>query len=69
MGTEKMPVAERGEGNYKATKDYDERSEKFVENNRGQMDDMAREAAASLDGEEGEELREAEREGRSHARK
>jgi hypothetical protein len=69
MGAEKMPESERGEGNYKASKDYDERSEKFVEKNRGKLDDMAREAADSLEGSEGDDLRKAEDEGRSHARK
>ena len=69
MGAEKMPESERGEGNYKASKDYDERSEKFVEKNRDKIDEMARDAADALDGEEGEELREAEQEGLDHARK
>lgn len=69
MATEKMPESERGEGNYKASKDYDERSEKFVEKNRGKMDELARDAAKSVDGKEGDELRRAEKEGLSHARK
>lgn len=68
MGADKMPESERGEGNYKASKDYDERSEKFVEKNRDKLAEMAREAADSLEGDEGEELREAEREGLSHSR-
>lgn len=69
MGAEKMPESERGEGNYKASKDYDERSEKFVEKNRDKLSEMAREAADALDGSEGDELREAEQEGRDQARK
>jgi len=69
MGAEKMPESERGEGNYKASKDYDERSEKFVDKNRDKLAEIAREAADALDGSEGEELREAEKEGLSHARK
>jgi hypothetical protein len=69
MGTEKMPESERGEGNYKATKVYDERSEEFLEKNRDKVDDMARDAADALDGKEGDELRQAERDDRSHARR
>jgi hypothetical protein len=69
MTVEKMPESERGEGNYKATKDYDRRSEEFVAENREELARLAREAAAALDGAEGEELKQAEDEGRSHARK
>ncbi len=69
MGAEKMPESERGEGSYKGSKDYDERSEKFLEKNRDKVTEMAREAADALDGSEGEELREAEQEGLDHARK
>lgn len=69
MGADKMPESERGEGNYKASKDYDERSEKFVEKNRDKIDEMARDAAEALEGEEGDELRKAEQEGLDHARK
>jgi hypothetical protein len=69
MSSEKMPSSEKGEGNYKASKDYDERSERFVAEKGDKVEDLARDAAKALDGSEGAELKQAEKEGRSHARK
>jgi hypothetical protein len=68
MNAQKMPEGERGEGNYTASKEYDERSEKFVAENREELARLAREAAESLDGKEGAKLKQAEEEGRSHAK-
>ena len=69
MTAEKMPESERGEGNYKASKEYDKRSEAFVAENRDELARLAREAAEAIDGKEGAELKQAEQEGRSHAKK
>jgi len=69
MGAEKMPEGERGEGNYTASKKYDEASEKFVKDHGGEIEEMARDAVEDLDGKDGDELRRAEAEGKSHARK
>ena len=65
----KMPESEKGEGNYKASKDYDERSEKFIAAKGDEVEKLARDAAEALEGEEGAELERAEEEGRSHAKK
>jgi len=67
--TDNLPAdGEKGEGNYKATRDYNERTERFLDENGDKVADLARDAAADLDGEEGDELRQAEEEGKSHAK-
>jgi hypothetical protein len=55
-----------GEGNKTAARHYNEKSEEFAKS--GKVDRKAREAAEALDGDKGEELRRAEREGKSHAK-
>ena len=61
MATDK----EHGEGNYKATRDYNERTKRFVES--GQVEQAA-ENAAPHDEQEAAEMRQAEDIGRSHAK-
>lgn len=61
--------AEKGEGNYKASKDYNERTERFLDENGDKVEDLAEDAASALDGPEGEELREAEEAGKAPAKK
>lgn len=52
---------EFGEGNYKASQDYRERTERFVaEHGDEEIEAEARDAAEALDSDEGEELRDAE---------
>ena len=57
-----------GEGSYSGTKGYNERTKKFLEREGENIEDYAEDAAESLEGEEGEELRRAEREGKSKAK-
>lgn len=57
----------KGEGSYEGTQDYNERTGKFLKKNGGRVDEMARDAAEALD-ENGQELAQAEREGKSHAK-
>ena len=54
-----------GEGNKTAARHYNDATQKYVES--GKVADAAREAQEALDGPEGEELRRAEKEGKSHA--
>ncbi|WP_068071001.1 hypothetical protein [Novosphingobium lentum] len=61
-------TAEKGEGNYKATRDYNERTEHFLDENGNKVESLAKDAAKALDGKEGDELRKAESEGKSHAK-
>jgi hypothetical protein len=68
MTDDTLANAEKGEGNYKASKDYKERTERFLDKNGERIDDLARDAAEAVDGSEGDELRKAEEEGKSHAR-
>lgn len=63
------PAAEFGEGNYKAARDYDERTRRFVKDHKAEIDELADDAAEAIDGSEGTELEQAEAEGRSHAKK
>lgn len=57
-----------GEGSYSGTKGYNERTKKFLEREGENIEDYAEDAAESLEGEEGDELRRAEREGKSKAK-
>ena len=68
MTDDTLANAEKGEGNYKASRDYKDRTERFLDKNGDRIDDLARDAAEAVDGAEGEELREAEEEGKSHAK-
>lgn len=68
MSNDVLADAEKGEGNYKATKDYNDRTEAFLDKNEGKVEELAEDAAEALDGAEGDELRRAEEEAKSHAR-
>ena len=65
MGQQKEP--DWGEGNYKAARDYDEAVEKTAKD-KDKVEKAARDAEEALDGDEADELQEAEAEGRSHAK-
>ena len=54
-----------GEGSRTAAKQYNEATRKFVES--GKVDKAAKDAEQAIEGEEAEELKRAEDEGRSHA--
>lgn len=56
---------EHGEGNYKASRDYNERTKRFVES--GKVDEAAQNAAPQ-DQQEAAEMQQAEQVGRSHAK-
>jgi hypothetical protein len=55
-----------GEGNKTAARHYNEKAEKFAQS--GKVEEKAREAAQAVDGDKGDELKRAEREGKSHAK-
>ena len=62
-----MPVDDpknEGEGSQTAARAYNERTKQFVANE--DVEEKAEEAAQALEGKEGDELRKAEEEGRSH---
>lgn len=54
-----------GEGSRTAAKQYNEATRKFVES--GKVDKAAKDAEQAIEGDEAEELKRAEDEGRSHA--
>ena len=56
---------EHGEGNYKASKDYNDRTKDFVES--GKVDEAAQKAKPQNQ-QEARELEQAEQEGKSHAK-
>ncbi|MET0546422.1 MAG: hypothetical protein ABWZ40_08930 [Caulobacterales bacterium] len=62
-----MPKVE-GEGSYTATRAYNERLEGFIKDKGDRIDEMAKDAAAELDSPKGNDLKKAEKEGRSHAK-
>ena len=68
MADKTPATAEKGEGNYKATRDYNERTERFLDEQGDRVDELAEEAAAALDGEDGDELRDAEDAAKARAR-
>jgi hypothetical protein len=57
-----------GEGNYKASRDYDAAQSAFAKDKK-RVEKAAKDAEAALDSSEAAELEKAEAEGRSHARK
>lgn len=57
-----------GEGNYTASREFRKDEEAFIRANRSRIPQMGKQAEAALDGPEGDELRRAEDEARSHAR-
>lgn len=56
---------EHGEGNYKASRDYNERTKRFIDS--GKVDEAAQDAAPQ-NPEEAAEMQDAEEIGRSHAK-
>jgi hypothetical protein len=56
---------EHGEGNYKASKEYNDATKKFVES--GKVDDAAAKAKPK-DPQEAREMQDAEQAGKSHAK-
>ena len=69
MADDPLANAEKGEGNYKATRDYNRRTGRFLDEHGNEDEGMARQAEQALDGAEGEALREAEERGKKPARK
>lgn len=55
-----------GEGNKTAARHYNEKTEKFAES--GKVEQKAREAAQAVDRDKDGELKQAERQGKSHAK-
>jgi hypothetical protein len=64
-GSKDLGLENEGEGNKTAARHYNEATQKYVES--GRVEQAAEEAAEALDGPEGDELRRAEEEGKSHA--
>lgn len=60
-------TGEHGEGNYKASREFDKKQKEFVEDNPELIKRKAREAAEALSGPEAEELKKAEAKGRKPA--
>jgi hypothetical protein len=58
---------EYGEGNYKAAREYDDAAHATA-SDQDKVERAARDAEQALDGDEAEELKRAEEEGRSHAK-
>ncbi|HYC44029.1 MAG TPA: hypothetical protein VED01_00965 [Burkholderiales bacterium] len=56
---------EHGEGNYKATQDYNERTKDFIES--GKVDEAARKAKPK-NKQEAQQMSQAEQEGKSHSK-
>jgi len=52
-----------GEGSYSGTRDYDERTAKFIE--KGKVDKAAQEARRAMDSDEAAELKKAEAQGKA----
>ena len=69
MADDPLANAEKGEGNYRATRDYNRRTERFLDEHGNEVEDLARQAEQALDGEEGDELRRAEEQGKEPAHK
>lgn len=63
----KKKKAEFGEGNYKATREFDTAQQAFVAKNRDKIPEMGRAAEEALDGPEGADLEAAEQETLKHA--
>jgi hypothetical protein len=60
---------EYGEGNYKASREYNKETTEFAQTHSEEdIAKTARDAAKALDGEEGADLAAAEAEGKSHAK-
>jgi hypothetical protein len=59
---------EMGEGNYKASREFDKEQAAFVAENKDEIEAAARDAEQALDGPEAAELEAAEKEAKSHAK-
>ena len=57
----------QGEGNYSASRRFDEREQKFVKDHKAEIPQKGKEAEQALDGKEGEDLRKAEDKAKGHA--
>jgi len=62
-------MRDKGEGNYEATRRFDRKQEKFVNDKRSDIPGMARDAKDALEGPKGDELRKAEEAARSKAKR
>lgn len=69
MSDDPQANAEKGEGSYSGTRDYNRRTERFLDEHGNEVEGLARQAEQALDGDEGDELRAAEEQGKSPARK
>lgn len=56
---------QQGEGSYEGTRDYNARTENFLERKGKDVPQLARDAAEAIEGSEAEELRQAEETGKS----
>jgi hypothetical protein len=65
MASTKPDQAVEGEGNYTAARKYNKEQAAFAKS--GKVQPAADDAAAAVDGPEGEALRQAEQEGKRHA--
>ncbi|HEY0105326.1 MAG TPA: hypothetical protein VGB91_04525 [Rhizomicrobium sp.] len=63
----RKPAAEFGEGNYKASRRFRAKEERFVKTNRAKIPALGKAAEAALEGPEGDALRAAEAEAAHHA--
>ncbi|UYN94336.1 MAG: hypothetical protein KIT25_20220 [Enhydrobacter sp.] len=66
MQDKKPGTGVEGEGSYSATRDYNTRTEKFLE--KGKVDKAAREAERAIDSPEAAELAKAEEKGKAKAK-
>lgn len=55
-----------GEGSYTATRAFDKAQSDFVKKNRSRIPEMGKEAEQALEGPQGDELRQAEEDAKSH---
>lgn len=58
----------KGEGSYEGTRDYNKRTETFLDQKGEKVEDLARDAARALDSDEGVELEQAEEQGKAKAK-
>jgi hypothetical protein len=58
--------ANEGEGSRTAARDYNQRTEKFIQS--GKVDESAKKAEKAIEGDEAKDMAEAEKIGRSHAK-
>jgi hypothetical protein len=57
----------RGEGNYSASRRFDEAEQKFVKDHKAGIPAKGKEAEKALEGKEGEDLRKAAEKAKTHA--